>query len=94
MKTSRRTVAVVAHVLLAALTPVSARQAAPPYKDSKTIPDTPAYKRAQEIALLINGEASATEVEAYMNKNCTPQFLADFPLPEVMVAMGEPTRPL
>jgi len=81
--TSRRTIAIAALALLAALAPATARQAAPPYKDSKTIPDTPAYKRAQEIALLINGEASVTEVEAYMTKNCTPQFLADFPLSEV-----------
>lgn len=60
---------------------VSAQQLAGPYKDSRTIPDTPAFKRALEIKDLVNkGDAAA--VEAYAKENFAREFLDAFPLAE------------
>jgi CubicO group peptidase (beta-lactamase class C family) len=75
--------ALVFPVVLAAPLPGGARaqQLAGPYKDSRTIPDTPAYRRALEIKDLVNkGDAAA--VEAYAKENFAPEFLAAFPLSE------------
>ncbi len=58
-----------------------AQQLAGPYKDSRTIPDTPAFKRALEIKDLVNkGDAAA--VEAYAKENFAREFLDAFPLAE------------
>jgi len=58
-----------------------AQQLAGPYKDSRSIPETPAYRRALEIKDLVNkGDAAA--VEAYAKENFAPEFLGAFPLAE------------
>jgi CubicO group peptidase (beta-lactamase class C family) len=69
-------------VLAALLSSVAWAQQAPgPYQDSRTIPDTPAYRRALEIKDLVNkGDAAA--VEAYAKENFAPEFLGAFLLSE------------
>lgn len=61
-------------ILLACAFPVTGQQTAGPYKDSRTIPDTPAYKRAAEIVDLING-GDAAVIEDWVRRNFTPQML-------------------
>jgi CubicO group peptidase (beta-lactamase class C family) len=68
-------------VVLAALSSCGAwaQQAPGPYTDSREIPDTPAYKRAQEVAALVNkGDAAAVEV--YAKENFAREFLDAFPI--------------
>jgi CubicO group peptidase (beta-lactamase class C family) len=75
--------AALAAVVLAALLSGGAwaQQVPGPYKDSRTIPDTPAYRRALEIKDLVNkGDAAA--VEAYARANFAREFLEAFPLAE------------
>ena len=75
--------AALAPAVLMTLLPGGARaqQMPGPYKDSRTIPDTPAYRRALEIKDLVNkGDAAA--VEAYAKENFAREFLEAFPLAE------------
>ena len=49
------------------------------YRDVATIPDTPAYQRAQEVIELLNAPDSL-RIAGYLAKNFTPEFLAIAPL--------------
>lgn len=56
-----------------------AQQPPGPYKDTREIPDTPTYRRALEIADLVNkGDAGA--VEAYAKENFARQFYESVPV--------------
>lgn len=59
-----------------------------PYSDSTTIPDTPAYKRAQEILNLINA-ADADKTRAYINDAFTANFRDMVPMQQHLEVFGE-----
>ncbi len=70
-------------LFLALLTPASPRAQTPPppYTDSKVIPSTPAYQRAQQLVALLNkGDVDA--LEAWARTEFAPRFLEEIPLTE------------
>lgn len=77
MASIARTIAVLSVVLIfAAAAPAqqaSPQQAPLPYTDSTQIPDTPAYRRAAEIAALVNA-ADHEQTRAYVREHFAPAF--------------------
>jgi len=62
-----------------------------PYTDSTSLPDTPACRRARELASLINGFDPGAARE-YLAENLAPAFLREIPLDEHIEIMSQVAR--
>jgi CubicO group peptidase (beta-lactamase class C family) len=82
---------IAAATMLLAPAPAAAQQAPKPYTDSTAIPETPAYRRALELAELINN-GDASHRREYLSAALAPEFLAQIPLDDHVAILGETAR--
>ncbi len=69
----------------------TAPTAPPPYRDSREIPDTPAYRRAREIVALVNAGDEA-RVRAYVETGFAPAFRDAAPIAEHLTVFRDVRR--